>query len=536
MQGYSQLTSLLLQRQIVWRSLHAMADDGLSTLHNSEYCNGYIIDVPPLDYTPDERGLGYQYFDCMKKYSDRVAQYLEDIDEEDTYEGLLSRCIRVAMELKSRGLTKEDVVIICSTNHKDSCVPFIACLFLGIPVASLDPMLSALDTTHLLKEVTPKVLFVVPKSVDLINSCLREAEIEAELIVFDKTEDHTSFLELLMPHDGESEFVPESVIDLDQTAVILFSSGTTGLPKGIMISHYALLMQCHTLAETRNFGSVILSYATLYWVSTVLILTVMTYTGGARVICSKFDPRQTWSLLEKYQLQSTGAALIQVEEISALQDKHSREYCQPAHILLSITSMFVPPSQMAELVACGRPENLDTSRLHTCVSSGAATSETLMKEIRDLLPGTFVFQMYGQSEVAGSITMFNTSNVKDVLLLDKNPSSVGKIVPGICCKVVDPDTEELCGPNQSGELRIMSKLSMNGYYGRDSSDSYDADGWLRTGDKVYYDEDMCFYVVDRIKELLKYKSWHVAPAMIEEVISIMEFRDQRCIKIMLNGL
>nr|CAI5853440.1 unnamed protein product [Callosobruchus analis] len=437
-----------------------MADDESSTpLSSGDF--RYIIDVPPLDHTPDERGLGYQYFDCMKKYSDRVAQYLEDIDEEDTYENLLLRCIRVAMELKSRGLTKEDVVTLCSTNHKDSCVPFIACLFLGIPVASLDPMLSALDTTHLIKEVTPRVLFVVSKSVDLIDSCLREADIEAEVIVFDGTEDHTSFLELLAPHEGESDFAPESVTDLDETAVILFSSGTTGLPKGIMISHYSLLMQCYNIAETRNFGGIILSYATLYWISTVLILTVMTYTGGARVVCSKFDPRQTWFLLEKYQ----------------------------------ITSMFVPPSQMAELTACGRPENLDTSSLHTCVSAGAATSETLMKEIRDLLPGTFVFQMYGQSEVAGAITMFNASDVKDVLLLDKKPSSVGKIIPGICCK-----------------------LSMNGYYGRDSSESYDSDGWLRTGDKVYYDEDMCFYIVDRIKEMLKYKSWHVAPAMIEEIL------------------
>nr|CAH7742818.1 unnamed protein product [Callosobruchus chinensis] len=477
-----------------------MADDESSTLFVSENCNGYIIDVPPLDYIPDERGLGYQYFDCMKKYSDRVAQYLEDIDEEDTYENLLPRCIRVAMALKSRGLTKDDVVTICSTNHKDSSVPFIACLFLGIPVASLDPMLSALDTTHLLKEVTPKVLFVVPKSLELIDSCLIEADIEAEVIVFDETEDHTSFSDLLMPYEGESEFVPELVTDLYQTAVILFSSGTTGLPKGIMISHYALLMQCHTLAETHNFGSIILSYATLYWISTVLILTVMTYTGGARVICSKFDPNHTWFLLEKYQ----------------------------------ITSMFVPPSQMAELIACGRPENLDTSRLHTCVSGGAATSETLMKEIRDLLPGTFVFQMYGQSELAGAITMFNASSVKDVLLLDKKPSSVGKVIPGICCKVVDPDTDELCGPNQSGELRLKSKLSMNGYYGRDSSDSYDSDGWLRTGDKVYYDEDMCFYIVDRIKEMLKYKSWHVAPAMIEQVIISAEFEHRPRIQIIIK--
>lgn len=58
---------------------------------------------------------------------------------------------------------------------------------------------------------------------------------------------------------------------------------------------------------------------------------------------------------------------------------------------------------------------------------------------------------------------------------------------------------------------------MNGYYKRESSDAYDEDGWLKTGDIVYYDEDHCFYIIDRIKELLKYKSWHVPPAIIEHV-------------------
>ncbi|KAJ8951640.1 hypothetical protein NQ318_012310 [Aromia moschata] len=85
-------------------------------------------------------------------------------------------------------------------------------------------------------------------------------------------------------------------------------------------------------------------------------------------------------------------------------------------------------------------------------------------------------------------------------------------------RVVDPETGKLCGPNEKGELRVKTDYIMNGYYGRDSSDSFDSDGWLKTGDIVYYDEEQCFFVVDRIKEMLKYKSWHVPPAMIEQII------------------
>lgn len=60
---------------------------------------------------------------------------------------------------------------------------------------------------------------------------------------------------------------------------------------------------------------------------------------------------------------------------------------------------------------------------------------------------------------------------------------------------------------------------MNGYYGKDASESFDSEGWLKTGDIVFFDEHYCFYVVDRVKEMLKYKSWHVAPAMLEKVIT-----------------
>lgn len=85
-------------------------------------------------------------------------------------------------------------------------------------------------------------------------------------------------------------------------------------------------------------------------------------------------------------------------------------------------------------------------------------------------------------------------------------------------EVVDPETEKNLGPNQRGELRLKTDFQLNGYYNKDSSSVWDDDGWLKTGDIVYYDEEQCFYVVDRIKEMLKYKSWHVAPAKLEAIV------------------
>lgn len=85
-------------------------------------------------------------------------------------------------------------------------------------------------------------------------------------------------------------------------------------------------------------------------------------------------------------------------------------------------------------------------------------------------------------------------------------------------QIVDPETEETLGANQRGELRIKSTIQFNGYYNCDSSGAWDSEGWLKTGDVAYYDEDECFYVVDRLKEMLKFQAFHVAPAVIEGVL------------------
>lgn len=84
--------------------------------------------------------------------------------------------------------------------------------------------------------------------------------------------------------------------------------------------------------------------------------------------------------------------------------------------------------------------------------------------------------------------------------------------------MVDSESEEALGPGKKGELRLKTKYEMNGYYDRDSSEAWDEQGWLRTGDVAFYDENYCFYIVDRIKEMLKFQSFHVPPAVIENVL------------------
>ncbi|KAJ8951647.1 hypothetical protein NQ318_012318 [Aromia moschata] len=443
-----------------------------------------IIDVP-LDFEPEHRGLGYLYFSNMKKYKHKIAQYLADTNEEDTYQDLLKRSVRTALELKRRNITRDDIVMICSYNHKNSCIPFIASTFLRVPVASLDPTLSLMDTTHLMNEVKPKIIFVVPEALKLIETSLNETGVDAEIVVFGNSDAYAEFSDFLQSDEKEDNFIPESVTSLRETAVIFFSSGTTGLPKGIMTSHYALVCQTIMLKNCgMHANAVNLTYASLYWISAVLFLSVSILCGAGRVVCRYSNSKITWFLIEKYK----------------------------------VTSLALAPTLVSDLIKGGRPDGVDTSSLLSCVVGGGSVSATQMNQIRDLLPGTFVFLAYGQTEVAGILTIFQLNQVSHTLALHHKPESSGKPVAGIAYKVVDLETGKLCGPNEKGELRVKTDYVMNGYYGRDSSDSFDSDGWLRTGDIVYYDEEQCFFVVDRIKEMLKYKSWHVPPAMIEQII------------------
>ncbi|XP_057661709.1 uncharacterized protein LOC130897115 isoform X1 [Diorhabda carinulata] len=462
--------------------VNVIEDLQFSTEYAADEENHIFYKHSDIDY--EERGLGYHFYKYMQQHSNLVAQYIADKEQEDTYHQVLERCIRTALHLSSRNLTRDDIIVICSTNNQFTVVPFIASLFLNVPVATLDPTLSCLDFDYLLKEVKPKVIFIIPEVVEMVETSLQNAGIITEIILIGKSDVYTEFSSFLEPHPDEETFEPKLVENVFDTAVILFSSGTTGLPKGIMISHYALMAQAAVTILSNNINKIYLSYASLYWITRVMFLVATYQIGAANVMVSKFDPQECWLLLDKYK----------------------------------VTNLFLPPSGAISLIKAGRPDNIDTSNLLTFVTGGAILPQEYILELRDLLPGAFIYQAYGQTEISGAGNWFDVNDVKQILYLHNKPNSVGLPIPNVMCKVVNVDTEKTCGPNEQGELRFKSKMIMNGFFNRDCSDSFDTNGWLKTGDVCYYDEDGCFYIVDRIKEMLKYKSWHVAPAMLEKIL------------------
>lgn len=160
--------------------------------------------------------------------------------------------MRLAQHLQSLGLTTEDVVTGCSYNILDSCLPLLACLYLGVKYSSLDPSQSVEDSSHLLDLVKPKLIFCGPESVTLIEDALVRIRHSAKIVVFGDGHGHTPFVDMQQPTGTEDCFEANLNVNIDDTAVILFSSGTTGLPKAICCSHAGLLSKFPPRKTSQN--------------------------------------------------------------------------------------------------------------------------------------------------------------------------------------------------------------------------------------------------------------------------------------------
>ncbi|XP_017775777.1 PREDICTED: luciferin 4-monooxygenase-like [Nicrophorus vespilloides] len=421
-----------------------------------------IISTPDNPFVPHPKGLGHLLFESMKKHSKNVAQINGETGELDYYSSFFERSLRTAIEMKSRGIKPKDVVSVCSHNHMNSHLPLISAAFVGAHLAALDPALSEEDIKHLVNEVDLKLIFVDEKSEATIRKVVNESKLSTQIIVFER-----DFGEFVEPKKDEEEFQPFIPDSLDETALILFSSGTTGLPKGVCLSHAYILYYSND-----QVLDVSLAFTSLYWISVTILMTTIIIQGKARLVCKRFDSKQIWYDINEFK----------------------------------VNYLFLSPYYTNQMVE-NKPEDFTSSLIAMVIAGNQMSSEEL-KTARAAMPNTVVFFCYGQTELT-----FLANPLYEIVWT--KPNSVGCPVTGVTYKIVDPETEQTVGLNESGELRVKCKYVMNGYYKKDSRDAWDEDGFLKTGDVCYFDKDFCLYVVDRVKEMFKFREIHYVPAKVE---------------------
>ena len=395
-----------------------------------------------------------------------------------TYAQLEDSVRRTAASLARKGFRKGDVFGIFSTNCPEYAIAFHAVAMLGGVNTTLNPLYTADEAAHQLSDAGAKFLVTAPRFVDKARDAAQHSKIE-ELFVFGEADGATPF-DLLQESDGD---VPRVEINPGEDIVALpYSSGTTGLPKGVMLTHRNLIANLCQMGGLDYFSrdDTLLCVLPLFHIyGLVVVLNMGLHLGATIVTMPRFDLEQFLSLIHKYR----------------------------------VTLSHIVPPIVLQLTRSPLIEQHDLSSLKVIFSGAAPLGEDLSRECIQRI-GCTIRQGYGMTETS-PVTHSSPADPAKMKL-----GSVGPPAPNTECKLLDPATGGELGPNQEGELCVRGPQIMKGYLNNSEATArtIDADNWLHTGDIGYADEDGHFFIVDRVKELIKYKGFQVAPAELEAIL------------------
>ena len=383
-----------------------------------------------------------------------------------------------AYNLSQRGFKKGEVFGILSPNCPEYAIAFHAIATLGGIVTPINPLYTRNEIAHQLKDSGARFLVTVPGCSDKATEAAHDAGIE-ELFVFGEAPGATPFDSLLIDN-GRAEQV--EIDPLEDLVALPYASGTTGLPKGVMLTHHNLVANICQMDGLRYFGqtdTLICVLPLFHIYGLVVVLNMGLYSGATVVMMPRFD-------LESF--------------LKAVQD-------------YNVTLAHLVPPIVLGLSKNPIVDNYKVPTLKTIFSGAAPLGEELTRACMDRL-GCSIRQGYGLTETS-PVTHSSPAPPGVVKF-----GSVGVAAPNTECKIIDLETGEPLGPGERGEICVRGPQVMKGYLNKPNAtaQTIDADKWLHTGDIGYADEDGHFFIVDRAKELIKYKGFQVPPAELEAVL------------------
>ncbi|XP_030080244.1 4-coumarate--CoA ligase 1-like [Drosophila hydei] len=419
-----------------------------------------------------DTSAGRIIFNNMKNWPSNVCQ-ISDIDGVTvTFEQALKWSIRIAQFLKKRGFDHNSVVGIAAANSTYVMPLAVGCLFNGTPFHAINPILDEGTINYMFEITKPKLIFCDKQEYNKIVAATKDWSPEV-YTVSEPIEGKPSIQSLLEPTNTEKFYHPEPLKNgRDQTVVILCSSGTTGMPKAVCISN-SVLIQDNLFV---NSETVYFIQSGLDWISGLWAFMFSVVYGSTRVLSNKpFSPENIVELVQKYKINYVTMA----------------------------------PSQMAALASCPAATTSSLATLRNVNYGGSIASDATLKRLRELCPQATLNSAYAMTEL-GLITL--NAGVQKA-------SAAGRPMPGMTIRIVD-ENENSLAHNEIGEIYVRSAIKWNGYYGNPvaTMEILDSEGWLHTGDLGYFSDDNYLHVVDRKKEVLKYKGIHYWPTEIENVI------------------
>jgi acyl-CoA synthetase (AMP-forming)/AMP-acid ligase II len=432
------------------------------------------IEIPGVTLT--EFVLG-----AARGFGDKVALVDGVTGESLTYAELVRAVEAGAAGLRRAGVRPGDVVALMSHNQPVYAVALHAAIAAGAAVTPINPVLTPREVTAQLTMAGAKVLITADTVVDKAVATAADAGVAQVFVLGDPGGAHgVRSFPALLAEDGPA---PDLALDPATTVAALpFSSGTTGTSKGVRLTHRNLVAN---LAQTRvgwpigpaDVLAAVLPFFHIYGFTIILNSGLL---GGATVVT-----------LPRFEVAGYLAALAR--------HRVSRAY-------------FAPP-MLLTLARAPEVDEVDLSSLRYAFC-GAAPMDIEVTERLEKRLGCLIRQGYGMTEASPG-----THQVFDAEFPVTPTGSVGRLSPNTEARLVRPGTDADVAPGEPGELLIRGPQVMAGYLGdpRATAETI-TDGWLHTGDLVRVDDDGLFWVVDRIKELIKYKGYQVAPAELESVL------------------
>lgn len=445
-----------------------------------------LPDIPISNHLP----LHAYCFEKLSEFADRPCLIVGAAGKIYTYAETHLLCRKIAAGFSALGIRKGDVVMILLQNSAEFVFSFLAASMIGAVATTANPFYTAAEIFKQISVSKAKLIVTQAMYVDKLRHHEDAAKLGEDFKVVTVDEPPENCLHFSVLSEANENELPETEILPDDAVALPFSSGTTGLPKGVVLTHKSLTTSVAQQVDGENpnlfLGTedVLLCVLPLFHIFSLNSVLLCALRAGSAVL-----------LMQKFEI-ATLLELIQRHRVTV--------------------AMVVPPLVLA-LAKNPMVAEFDLSSIRLVLSGAAPLGKELEEALRNRVPQAVLGQGYGMTEAGPVLSM--------CLGFAKQPfptksGSCGTVVRNAELKVVEPETGLSLGYNQPGEICIRGQQIMKGYLNDDTATALtiDAEGWLHTGDVGYVDDDDEIFIVDRVKELIKYKGFQVPPAELEGLL------------------
>lgn len=398
-----------------------------------------------------------------------------------TYSHLRRSAMAAAAGLHQLGVQHGDIVLIVSPNFLQFPALAMGIMSIGAVVSTANPLYTSSELRKQIEDSMPVLVFTTPHLLHKFNN------MNVRIVMIGTHEqsgkhDPPVISSLSSLFDSDPANKPPKKICQDSTAVVLYSSGTTGRSKGVVSTHRNLIAMtsilCTLMGSSKDVYLCFIPLFHMYGFNT--FVCGLMAIGATVVILPKFSMEGMLMAIQRYRVTHIPAVPAIAIRLSKLPDVDQK---------------------------------YDLSSVKEVIVGAASMGREQMEAFRSRFPGIGISQMYGMTEMSGSVIKSEGNDIKHY-------GSVGILVPNVEAKVVDIVTGKSLPPNRRGELCFRGPMVMKEYYKNieATSSAIDSEGWLHSGDICRINEEGHVYIVDRLKELIKYKGLQIAPAELEELL------------------